>query len=71
MIKSGCIIIEIYKMTEIDRNLLIGKFLQIESWALKCRHQYVETLNIEKLKYGVKMIRHDLEELEVMLGVED
>lgn len=53
-----------------DRNALINKFLIIEEWAYRGRH-LVEVMNKEKLQTCCKRIRHDLEELEVILGIED
>lgn len=56
-------------MTELDRNNLINKFLTIEEWAHRGRH-LVELMNKEKLTFACERIRHDLEELEVMLGAD-
>ena len=53
-----------------DKNNLINKFLQIEANAYRGRH-LVETMDKEGMIRSLKRIRHDLEELEVALGVED
>jgi len=55
---------------DLNKDNLINKFLQIESLAYRGRH-LVESMSTEKMKIICKRIRHDLEELEVMLGVED
>jgi hypothetical protein len=57
-------------MTDLDKNNLINKFLAIEQWAFRARH-LVETMNQGKLIFACKRIRHDLEDLEVILKVEN
>ena len=53
-----------------DKNDLINKFLSIEQWAYRARH-LVEIMNEDKLRNSCKRIRHDLEELEIILRIED
>ena len=60
-----------------DKNNLINKFMQIEMLAHRMeemahigRH-LVESMSVDKMILICKRIRHDLEDLEVMLGVED
>jgi hypothetical protein len=51
---------------------LIGKFIQIESWAFRARHLLEsQSSSSDKILNCVKHIRHDLEELEIILKVED
>ena len=57
-------------MTKLDKADFVNKFLQIEQWAHRGRH-LVEIMDKEKMRIACKRIKHDLEELEVMLGVED
>ena len=48
------------------------KFMQIETWAYRGKHlNEVVCPDNDKLKSCVRHMRHDLEDLEVMLGVED
>jgi hypothetical protein len=54
-------------MTELDKNDLVNKFLQIESLAFKGRH-LVETMNEKGMILICKHIRKDLEDLETVLG---
>jgi hypothetical protein len=59
-------------MTQLDKADQINKFLQIESWAYRGRHLVESQSTVsDRLKECIKRIRHDLEDLEVMLGVDD
>ena len=57
-------------MIQLNKPDLINKFLQMESWAYRGRH-LVEYANMDKLQMICKRIRKDLEDLEIMLGVDD
>ena len=52
----------------ISHNVIFDKFLSIESWAFRARH-LAEKGELEKAKDACIHIRHDLEELEVLLKV--
>ena len=53
----------------ISHDVMFDKFLSIESWAFRARH-LVEKEEMEKVKEAFLRIRHDLEELEVLLKIE-
>jgi hypothetical protein len=54
----------------ISHNVIFDKFLSIESWAFRARH-LVEKGEMEKAKQAYLRIRHDLEELGVLLKVNE
>lgn len=54
---------------QINKNDLINKFLSIEQWAYRGRH-LVEVMDAEKLKNCCLRMRHNLEDLEVILKVD-
>ena len=53
----------------ISHNVIYDKFLSVESWAFRARH-LVEKDEMEKAKQAYFRIRHDLEEIGVLLKVE-
>lgn len=53
----------------ISHNVIYDKFLNIEGWSYRGRH-LIEKEEMEKAKEACLHIRHDLEELEVLLKVE-
>lgn len=53
----------------ITHNVIFDKFLNIEGWAYRGRH-LVEKEEMEKAKDACLRIKHDLEELEVLLRVD-
>ncbi len=54
----------------ITHNIIYDKFLNIESWAYRGKH-LIEKEEIEKAKQTCRRIRHDLEELEVLLKIDE
>ena len=54
----------------ISHNVMFDKFLSIESWAFRARH-LVEKDEMEKVKEAYFRIRHDLEEIGVLLKVDE
>ncbi len=58
-------------MSKLTKDDLVGKCLQIESWAYRMRHLIEsQSEKSDKLVLCCKRIRADLEDLEVALGIE-
>jgi hypothetical protein len=57
-------------MSSPEKDTIINKFMCVEQWAYRGRH-LVEIMDKEKIKFACKRIRHDLEDLEVLIGIEE